>query len=164
MDNTKDTDIKPKDPFVLKMENDAQAVMMMINGISREFESRMRSGCERKGIKSSYRQIIFHLAREDGLSQLELVRRIRFKPPTISVTVQSMESEGYVLRKPDPDDSRIIRVYLTDKGRQTDKQIFRTIQRTEKEFTAAIPEEDLRELRGYLEKIIDNIRGEGNAR
>ncbi len=137
---------------------------MMINGIGREFGGRMRNECEKLGIKSSYRQIIFHLAREDGLSQLDLVKFTRFKPPTISVTVQNMESEGYIIRKTDPEDSRIIRVYLSEKGRQVEKEILENIHKIEDKFTEKMPGELLKSLRENLEKLIENIFGEDNGK
>ena len=98
-------------------------VMMVINELSKLFHDRVRTECDKNGIPSGYRHVLFYLAREDGISQLELVKRTHLKAPTISVSLQKMESEGLVIRKPDDNDQRMIRLYLTEKGKKLDELI-----------------------------------------
>ena len=48
----------------------------------------------------------------------DLAAAERVQPPTITAAVGRLESQGYVLRKPDTDDRRIVRVEITSAGRK----------------------------------------------
>jgi len=57
------------------------------------------------------------LAHRDGIGQSELAEMLHVSRPTVTTMLQRMESGGVIERRPDPVDSRITRVYLTDEGR-----------------------------------------------
>ncbi|GAA4843235.1 MarR family transcriptional regulator [Paenibacillus vulneris] len=61
--------------------------------------------------------LLLRLAEQDGQIQKELASRIHIQPATLTVMITRMEKVGLLERRPDPDDQRISRVYLTDKGR-----------------------------------------------
>jgi DNA-binding MarR family transcriptional regulator len=61
--------------------------------------------------------VLFTLWHEDGLTQSELAERINRSPSTTTKTVQRMEKAGFLERRPDPEDERVSRVYLTGAGR-----------------------------------------------
>lgn len=61
--------------------------------------------------------ILLRLLQTDGMMQKELAEEIYIKPATLTVTIDRMEKSGHVLRQPDPQDQRVSRVYLTEKGR-----------------------------------------------
>ena len=95
---------------------------MLIGYISRVQRSTLRSR-ESDPImtQNSCRAILFCLAREEGITQLELSHRAGLKPPTVSVALKHLEDEGYVVRNTDDDDKRAARVYLSDKGHALQK-------------------------------------------
>ncbi len=47
------------------------------------------------------------VATEDGLSQREIAKILRIKPPTVNVTVQRLEKAGFLYREADEKDQRI---------------------------------------------------------
>src|ERR1700687_4371992 len=61
--------------------------------------------------------LLRELWEEEGLTQTELAIRLKLTPPTITKMLQRMEKSGFIQRKPDPDDQRVSRVYLTSAGR-----------------------------------------------
>ncbi|WP_028551294.1 MarR family winged helix-turn-helix transcriptional regulator [Paenibacillus sp. UNC451MF] len=61
--------------------------------------------------------LLLRLAEQDGQIQKELASRIHVQPATLTVMITRMEKVGLVERRTDPDDQRVSRVYLTDKGR-----------------------------------------------
>lgn len=131
---------------------------MLINDASKFFHDHMRRETEKLGIRDGYRQMLFHLCREDGVTQLDLVRLSRLRPPTVSVTLKKMEDEGYVTRRTDPHDQRQVRVYITEKGRQVNEQIRQRIEETEKILGEPLSPEDLQELRRILLKMREHYR------
>ncbi len=60
---------------------------------------------------------------QEGPTQTELAERLRISPATITKMLQRMEKAGFIQRKPDANDQRITRVYLTGAGRAIQTQV-----------------------------------------
>ncbi len=136
---------------------------MLIGGLSKYFVEYQRIQGEKAGIKESFGAVLYHLSREKGLTQYELACRCQVKPSSMSVTLRSMEEKGYILRVPDEKDQRSIRVYLTDAGILLDQEAKELLHRTEQQFTAALQEEEVVQLRYLLAKIFKATIGKEEA-
>lgn len=130
--------------------------LMLINEISKLFQDMMQVDCKKIGMKSGYRHILFRIAMEDGLSQLDLVKMTHLKAPTISITLQSMESDELLIRQTDSDDQRQTRIYLTEKGRELDRNVQMIIKKNENCILNGISDEEKRILKEPLEKMRNN--------
>ena len=64
------------------------------------------------------RRILFTLAHDDGLTQLQLVKLTHLTAPSVSAALVKLENDDLVKRVTDTKDLRQIRVYLTEKGRE----------------------------------------------
>ena len=53
------------------------------------------------------------ISHKEGISQRELAECLHVKPPTVAVTVKRLEKADVIYRRPDPNDMRISRIYLT---------------------------------------------------
>jgi len=131
--------------------------MEAVGNIYKVYNARLRAECIKIGVHSSYRQIISYLAKEDGVPQLELVRLTNFKAPTISITLQKMEQDGYVTRKPDLFDQRSVRVFLTDKGREFNDKMEERVKKFEEEILSDFTVEELNNANEFLEKLFLSI-------
>ncbi len=132
--------------------------MMLINEIGRLMGDKIREKCEENPImQRSVRLLLIELARKEGRTQLELVKATRLKAPTISVTLQKMERDGYVIRKPDRYDMRAVRVYLTEKGREIDNRTRKRIETEEAAATSVLTEAECRTLSTLLLKIRNHL-------
>ena len=58
------------------------------------------------------------LLADDGLKSSDVAARGWSSPGTLTSVVDRLVREGYVQRRPDPADRRVVRLYLTDLGRQ----------------------------------------------
>ena len=116
----------------------------------------MRIECEKAGIPRSYHSILMHLTKNDGLSQLDIANLTNLAPPTVSVTLQKMEADGLIVRKNDEKDLRQLRIFITEKGIEVDKQTQIFAQRTEEKFTSSLDKTDIAELRKYLIKLCNS--------
>jgi DNA-binding MarR family transcriptional regulator len=58
------------------------------------------------------------LLADDGLKSSDVAARGWSSPGTLTSVVDRLVREGYVQRRPDPADRRVVRLYLTDAGRQ----------------------------------------------
>jgi DNA-binding MarR family transcriptional regulator len=57
------------------------------------------------------------LLEHDGLKSSEVAARGMTSPGTTTAVVSTLVREGYVERRPDPADRRLVRLHVTDKGR-----------------------------------------------
>lgn len=102
-------------------------------------------------------QLLCRLWREDGLTQIQLSERLNCEPPTITNMVKSLENHGFVVRKRDPKDRRVSRVYLTPAGSNLCEPVERIWNmQLNKLLSGIIPEERLL-LRRLMKQMADNL-------
>ena len=117
-------------------------------------EELVRNGLE--GIVPSHGDILCVLYEEDGLAISEIARRTRRTKSTICVLAGKLEKNGYVERRPDPDDRRALGLWLTDKGKAA-KPVFESISAAlcAKIAESLSPEETL-VLNSLLARVVKN--------
>ena len=93
------------------------------------------------------------LSVNDGVSQRELADVLHVARPTVTKMLQGMEKAGLVQRRADEADQRLTRVYLTDAGRDAEKQMGVAAAEYVNATIATLPEEDRRELARLLDKL-----------
>ncbi len=131
---------------------------MLVNQIARLFHGKMRTyDLDGAMTQDSARQIMRELAHSDGCSQLDLVHKTHLKPPTVSVTLKRLEEEGMVVRRADPIDLRVTRVYLSEEGRAHNARIRSRLRGLDAELMQGFSEEEARQLLHFLERMRDNI-------
>ncbi|MBR5514607.1 MAG: winged helix-turn-helix transcriptional regulator [Clostridia bacterium] len=132
--------------------------LMLCNEITKMFGSVMRESTEKEcPLTGSYRDIIFHLAREDGKTQLELANLIHITPPSASVALVKLEEDGYIKREADECDKRKVRVYLTEKGKKIDERSRSVIKTLDAKATEGFSEEEIKNLCVLLYRMRENI-------
>jgi DNA-binding MarR family transcriptional regulator len=73
------------------------------------------SEAERRGIPFSYVFILLHTERA-GTPSTKLGPKMGMEPTSLSRSLRGMESMGWIERRPDEHDKRMMRVYLTETG------------------------------------------------
>ena len=129
--------------------------MMLLNDVSKLYFERIHR--EEQSIHKSFRYILFQLSHNDGISQLEISRLTHLKPPTISITLRSMEDAGFVERRVDKNDRRQVNVFLTAKGKRYNTEMCSLLKRTESVATAGLTEEETASLVAILAKVKENL-------
>jgi DNA-binding MarR family transcriptional regulator len=71
-----------------------------------------------------------------------------------------MEAEGMVRRESDPNDLRVTRAYLTDKGRQIDSKNIENIKKIDLVSTSKLTSEEIGSVMSILAKIRDSLMEE----
>lgn len=67
-------------------------------------------------VRTSYLVVLMTLWHEDGLKAVEVGRRAGLEPSTMTGLLDRMERDGLLMRRPDPDDRRAQRIFLSDTG------------------------------------------------
>ncbi|MFN2186231.1 MAG: MarR family winged helix-turn-helix transcriptional regulator [Anaerolineae bacterium] len=94
---------------------------------------------------------------QEGLTHTELSRQLQVQPATITKMLQRMEKAGFVVRRHDPDDQRVSRVYLTHAGRAVRDDVQQVWRRLEEEAFAGFTEEESVLLRQFFLRIRANL-------
>lgn len=101
--------------------------------------------------------ILLQLWEQEGLAHSDLVERCRVEAPTVSRTLQRMEAMGFVVRRQDPDDARVSRVYLTERGRALREPVERVWTDVEARSMGGFTAEERMLLRRLLLAVRHNL-------
>ena len=129
----------------------------LINDISKLFQARLQDQNEKQNLKNTSQVLLRVIAQEDGLSQLEIANRINLAPPTVSITLQKMEKDGFIVREPDPKDLRQVKVHATEAGLAMDDTVMHASKAIEKNILKGITQEELDVMYPILLKMKENI-------
>jgi DNA-binding MarR family transcriptional regulator len=117
---------------------------------------KIRYSLESYGVQKTYGPILKELSLSEGLTQKELAENMCITAPSMSINLQKMESAGFLIRKSDDTDMRQIRLYLTEKGKETAEKADREIALSEAKLTEALSVGEQQELKRLLIKILEN--------
>ncbi|WP_211747330.1 MarR family transcriptional regulator [Paenibacillus sp. Marseille-Q4541] len=89
----------------------------------------------------------------EGLKASELSGILRVKSPTITPVIRSLEEEGLVERKVDPEDRRVVRIRITEKGQQVLREVHREMMNTMHGLVEFLGEKDTKQLTLLLNRV-----------
>src|SRR5277367_6365903 len=75
------------------------------------------------GVHQGQQFILRRLWAEDGLTPGEIARRLGLATPTVTRAATRMEAAGLLRREPHPSDGRLVRLWLTARGRELEQVI-----------------------------------------
>jgi len=101
---------------------------------------------------------VLELGRESGLSQNALAARLRLEKSSVSRIVTALERRGWVVRKRDLRDSRIVSVYLTDDGRDAAANLAASRRTKFERIFGAIPANERAAILSSLDTLVQAIR------
>jgi DNA-binding MarR family transcriptional regulator len=113
------------------------------------------------GLHRAQATLLCRLFVQDGLSQSEIAEQLAVQGATVTTMLQRMEEAGLVARRRDPEDNRLMRVYLTDAGRLLERDINAQFTKVEEATFAGISLQDRIALRWMLQRMLQNMTGEG---
>ena len=112
---------------------------------------KMKGAFEREtGVSAGTWFTLALLIREDGMSQGELSQRFDVDPSRVTRLAKRLEREGLLRRERDRRDNRVLRMYLTDKGRGLIESLSNRRESFDHRVSAVLSPEELKELRRML--------------
>ena len=84
--------------------------------VCRSHRQKTESLLSELGLHIGQDMLLMQLWQQDGCMQTELVERLCVQPATITKSLDRMEAAGFVERRPDSEDRRVSRVYVTEAG------------------------------------------------
>jgi DNA-binding MarR family transcriptional regulator len=101
---------------------------------------------------------LLELSRESGLSQSGLAQRLRLEKSSVSRVVSQLARRGWVKRKRDAADTRIVHVHLTGPGEAMVARLAAARSAMFSKIFAAIPQSKRARTLETLETLIEVIR------
>jgi DNA-binding MarR family transcriptional regulator len=103
--------------------------------------------------------VLVTLGRRDGLSQGELIQEYELDPSRVTRNAKSLEADGLVRRERAPEDNRVVRMYLTDKGRELLwSRLPKVNEELRRRVHSVLTDGELRELRRILNSLSEAMK------
>jgi DNA-binding MarR family transcriptional regulator len=108
----------------------------------------------RYGVRVGQNLVLEVLWDTDGLTPGELAERLHVSTPTVVKSATRMEATGLMVRRRDEVDRRLVRLYLTERGRAVQTDIESARNELARRATATLTDAERRHLISALRKII----------
>lgn len=132
-------------------------ISKIIREIDRCLKTKDDQTFKKINFKPRFMKLYFDILNNDGITQTQLTSFTKLKPPSISATLVQMEQDGYIKREFDTVDRRIIRIYMTQKGKELEPSIKLLKDNIEQELLSGFTEDDIETLRDLLIKLRNNL-------
>ena len=132
----------------------------VINGMaSTAVARRLQKNFRNAGLEITIEQwsILYHLWKEDCLSQQELCNRTFRDKPSITRLIDNLEKQAMVIRMPSKSDRRINLVCLTDAAKQIQNLTIDLANQTMSEALIGVKREDIEIVKIVFQKVYDNL-------
>ena len=120
---------------------------------------RLQKNFKQSGIEITIEQwsILYHLWKEDAVSQQELsIRSFRDKP-SITRLLDNLEKLKLVKRMPSKNDRRINLIMLTEAGKNLQQQTLNLADQTLNEALDGVANADIETCKAVLQNVYDNL-------
>lgn len=108
-------------------------------------------------IKPPHLDILINLYRFEGISQQELARKLLVGRSNMSMLLPQMEKRGLLERRPDQRDKRVLRLFLTDEGRQLSEKAMRIQTDLIEHSLSATPIDECQRLAENMDLLIQRM-------
>ncbi|HEV7304594.1 MarR family winged helix-turn-helix transcriptional regulator [Ensifer sp.] len=146
---------KKKDEFLIDEPHDLAAILVQA---ARSMRTVLSRNLVESGLYAGQDGVMLALAETDGLTAGGLATRLGVKAPTMTRTIGRMEAQGFLERRPDEDDARLTKVYLTEPGRNRLQTIAEAGQHSEKLATRGLTDKQVRTLMKLLRAVDSNLQ------
>ena len=131
-------------------------VLWLLNQAHQHGRRRVDEAVRRHGVTAAQAGLLNRLADHPGLSGAELARLSLISPQASHLALEALERRGLVERRPDPHHGRIVRSYLTRKGRRLAAVSITAAVKGEGDLLAVLDDEERETLRRLLKRLLEH--------
>ena len=102
--------------------------------------------------------VLLNIDSKNGTPATKIAPLLGMEPRSLSRMLKALEERGLICRKSDPDDKRLVKIFLTELGRQKKDIAKKTVRAFNEAIRNQVPPEKLRiffEVIKDIQKIID---------
>jgi len=138
-------------------EREAAADWELLTQVSQGYRHLCDRLMEQIGMHRAPAFLLCCLFLQDGLTQSELSEQLSIQGASVTQALQRMEEAGWVRRERDAEDNRLVRVYLTEKGREKERSITEQFMKLQETIFAGIAPRERAFLRQLLTQMYQNM-------
>tara|TARA_Y100000588_G_C14205826_1_gene904611 strand:+ start:500 stop:928 length:429 start_codon:yes stop_codon:yes gene_type:complete len=128
-------------------------VNVVANKASKDFDVELK----KYGLTIALWPTLMCLWEEEGLTQRDIAAKSKVENSTTTRTLDKLEKLDLVERRADPNSRRSFRIYLTEKGKELEKDIIPVPARVNKELMSALDADERQQMIGLLKKMVAAI-------
>ena len=132
----------------------------VINGMaSTAVARRLQKNFRLAGLEITIEQwsVLYHLWKQDGMSQQELCNRTFRDKPSITRLIDNLEKQKLVKRMPSKDDRRINLVCLTESAKLLQDKTIELANQTMDEALVGVGKNEIEIVKQVFQKVYDNL-------
>jgi MarR family transcriptional regulator for hemolysin len=135
------------------LADDRRHIGFLIADVARLMRSSFDRRVRRIGLTRSQWLVLSRLDRHPGLSQSELAEMLEVERATAGRMIDRMERRNWLVRRPDPADRRINRLYLTAEAEAVQAEMGRIAEALLDDAMALLEEGEREALTGRMERV-----------
>jgi MarR family transcriptional regulator, lower aerobic nicotinate degradation pathway regulator len=118
---------------------------------------RFREALEPEGLHPRHFGVMTMVAAQPGMSQQQLHEKTAIDPSSMVSVIDELEAMGLAERRPDPEDRRARKIFLTERGGETLGRVRSLAGELQREFFAALTADERRTLHELLRKLAEAL-------
>jgi MarR family transcriptional regulator, transcriptional regulator for hemolysin len=130
----------------------------ILNDVARLFRTYADHRAAQFGMTRAQWAVLVRLDRSEGLNQSELAEVLDLQPITLTRLLDKLCESDLIERRPDPDDRRAKRLFLTPAARPLLKQLAGLGEETMSIVTEGLSQDDIERMVSELVTVKDNLR------
>ena len=146
------------------MPDRESSIGFLINDVARLLRRNLNRRAQELGLSQAQWRALAYLSVQEGVNQVGLADSLEVQPMTLARLIDRLQEAGLVERRPDPDDRRAFRLFLTDKAQPLLNHMWSLAVETRAEATDGLGEGTMRVLTEALRHMKRNLLdAEGRA-
>jgi DNA-binding MarR family transcriptional regulator len=133
----------------------------LLNQVSSAVRLKLERALREFDLTATQYTVMSRVRGREILSSARLARAHHVSPQTMNELIANLEGRGFLSRKEDPENRRVLLVSLTDAGRDLLAACDRKVDVLESDFFTSLNSADHGQFRKLLEVLIDDIRRAG---
>jgi DNA-binding MarR family transcriptional regulator len=109
------------------------------------------------GFYAGQDQIMLALDQQDGQTPGQLALRLGVRPPTITKTINRLQTQGFLEKRASETDARQAHIFLTGRGHEAIHDIEKSVRKTEKMAFKGIDKKEQKTLIKLLSRVEVNL-------
>ena len=122
----------------------------------RSFEAHFRKNMESEDINIGEIPILMSIYTDEGLNQIDLVRKFHVTEANISKTTKNLLNKGLIIKKIDVENNTKKLLFLTEKGQEVCESLLELFEDWKDDLKGDLPSEEMQAFTKTLQKISIN--------
>jgi DNA-binding MarR family transcriptional regulator len=135
------------------------SVGFLLHDAARLLRRRFNRRVSQLGLTQAQWQLLAYLSRQEGLRQAQIADYLEMQPISVARLVDRMETNGWIERRPDPEDRRAVNLYITAKAEPILEKMWEHAAVSRTEAFAGISKADQDKLFDILSRMRENLCG-----